>query len=343
MSQDKHDNNEALPSSDTSSELLDQQNIDAGQELTPDKASPLSNLKIFKNISDAVIDISTSVMRRGGDAVSNAVSNTKGLVETTLPIVTNVAADISNYARTVGGEVMESAISSAKEFPNLNHEQWFGDDLDRIKGECDFLNDWNKTRFPTQVGQAALCAAIGAGILDNSTAITQFTRDLMDNDHGPIQVLFRRLFRPEAAEEISRWMDTVPGLDYAGGMFHRLKHGHDINALIQLVREHHITGAIEWFNHIALRDFWTPHGVPFLPSGSGTVFDWLVSLNVPKTTAIKLLSLNMAHVAGAILLYRSGQTTIKYIKEQLRERQARRLWDRAKELEVMGDYESADL
>jgi tetratricopeptide (TPR) repeat protein len=287
---------------------------------------------LFKKGIDAVVDASTSAAETGGKIAGQ-----------TLSIASEATVDVSALVAETGSKLIERTVANAKYFSSTNHAQWFGDDAEQVGRECGLLNDWSQTRFPSQVTSAAFCAAAGLGILTSATEITRVTRALMDNDRGVLQTLLRSFFNPEAAQTISRWMDTVLTQGFSGGMFHRLAHGHDLGGLLELVRQHNLTGALEWFNHVALRDFWTPHGVPYLPFGSQSIFDWLVSLGVRKTTAMSLLSLNAAQAGAALLAYKASRSAVEYVRAQLRKRKAQRLWDRAQSLEETNDYESADL
>ncbi len=321
---DKH-KNKKTPSSKKSTAGTD---IPEPETSLAAETSQPSGKSLLEKATGMVADVSTMVTTLGGKVVGQTIA---------------AVEDASSSVLAAGGEVVEQTVSKAKQLVNTNHEQWFGDDVERIKEECGLLNDWSQTRFPSHVTQAALCAAAGISVLANASPITRITRNLMDSDRGIIQVLLRQFVNPEEIKAIDRWMGTIPGQEFAGGMFHRLAHGHDINALIALIQGNNLDGVVGWFNHVYLRDFWTPHGVPFLPFGSETVFDWLVSLGVKKTTAMGILSVNAAQVAGALLAFKASKMAIEYVREQLRKRKAQQLWDRAQTLEAVGDDESADL
>ncbi|MGQ3683589.1 MAG: hypothetical protein ACUBOA_00985 [Candidatus Loosdrechtia sp.] len=157
---------------------------------------------------------------------------------------------------------------------------------------------------PRHVSLAMVYTAAANGMFINAGEITRFTRGLMDHDGAAIQQLLRRIFDPETAREISIWMDTAPGAEYAGGWAHRLTHGHDLSALLELTFGHGHIGIIEWLNHVWLRDFWTPHGVPYLPAGAGSAYDCLVSnFGISPSTALSLLTINVAEAASGLLIF----------------------------------------
>jgi hypothetical protein len=143
--------------------------------------------------------------------------------------------------------------------------------------------------------------------LTNSTDITRFTRAVMDHDRSVVQQMFRKIFNPDEASEISAWMDRVPDWGFAGGVAHRAYHGHDLSAMMTLHSKYGFTGILEWANHVYARDFWTPHGVPYLPEGSGSVHSWLVDFGVSPMHAMSLLSINAAEAASGLLFITAGR------------------------------------
>lgn len=161
-------------------------------------------------------------------------------------------------------------------------------------------------QVPRQVTSGLIYFAAASGILANSTEITRFTRAIMDHDQGVVQEMFRKIFSPEEAREISAWMDRAPGYEVAGGWAHRLHHGHDLSAMMELHHEYGLVGVAEWANHVWLRDFWTPHGVPYLPTGSGSVYNWLVDYGVSPSNAMSMLSINAAEAATGLLFVSAG-------------------------------------
>ena len=111
---------------------------------------------------------------------------------------------------------------------------------------------------------------------------------------------------------------------------------------MQLAQNHNIAGVSEWLNHVVLRDFWTPSGVPYLPAGSSSMYNWLTSQGVGKMAASKILSINAWQVMGLIMVYRSSKKMYKLIREQIDNRKARQLFDRGQELEIAEDFIAAN-
>ncbi|WP_044412668.1 hypothetical protein [Thiomicrospira microaerophila] len=180
------------------------------------------------------------------------------------------------------------------------------DDIQILRESSNPLILMQQRTTPYHVKGAIINFLAATGVLTNATEITRLTRAVMDNDKGPLQEFIRNHFNPAEAKEISSWMDRVPDSTISGGWAHRLHHGHDLEAMTSLYQEYGLTGAAEWFNHVWLRDFWTPHGVPYLPSGSGEVYGWLVSQGVSKSTAMSLVSINAAEALSGLLFIRAG-------------------------------------
>jgi hypothetical protein len=216
---------------------------------------------------------------------------------------------------------MEQRASELRSWEQDRSALLLGDSLEHLKSSENPLIKLEQQQGPRHVRTGVIYAAAAAGIFSNSQEITRFSRDLMDRDNAALQTWFRKVFSPEEAREISRWMDSVPGAEYAGGWGHRLTHGHDLEAAFALGLEYGHVGLIEWANHVWLRDFWTPHGVPYLPAGSGSVYEWLIGAGISPSTALGLLSINAAEAATGIIGIRAGVRARKAIASYVRSRE----------------------
>lgn len=216
-----------------------------------------------------------------------------------------------------------------------------GDDITRLQTSDNPLLTLDQRSVPPHIRSAALYLATASGLFANADEVTRFTRDVMDRDDAAVQQWLRRVFDPEEAREISMWMDTAPGAEHAGGWAHRLDHGHDLSALATLGEEHGVTGAVEWTNHVWLRDFWTPHGVPYLPAGSGSAYEWLIEAGVSPATAMSLLTVNAAEMATGILAFSGGRRLYKGLKSYTTGRDYRRRVDRIRQLAHEGSHNEA--
>lgn len=179
------------------------------------------------------------------------------------------------------------------------------DSVDRLQASDNPLIRIQTQKVPQNFCASFLYAAAAAGMFQNADEVTRVTRALMDDDKSLLQQWLRKVFNPEQAADISAWMDRVPGSEVAGGFGHRLLHGHDTQAMFELMRDHGSVGGIEWANHVWLRDFWTPHGVPYLPAGSETAREWLLDMGVSPSTVLSLLSINVAEAASGLLAFYS--------------------------------------
>jgi hypothetical protein len=224
---------------------------------------------------------------------------------------------------------------------NESHKIW-GDTLTRIKSielapklptgwDCDHPHrfaayvqpvDLQRSTLQRDQETALLYLAAATGILGSKVEITRATRAIMDDDKAFLQTFLKHFF--ESNQEISAWIDHVPGGAIAGGWAHRLSHGHDLQAMLELWKQHGHVGGLEWVNHVLLRDFWTPHGVPYLPAGAGTVYDWLLVNGVAPADALSLLSINVAEAATGVLavasLLRMSDAVLKELQRRRLER-----------------------
>ncbi len=252
-------------------------------------------------------------------------------------MISETATSATKGSRKVLDQTTDSLKEAAKKGKGI-----FQDDIERIKNECALLNQWTLPTIPQPVVHSAILAAAGTGVLFNEDNLIQLT-NIMDSKNTIFEKILELFFDRANLEQASKWIDTIPGANYiGGGVTHRIMHGHDINALVDLFQSHDLAGVFEWFNHIALQDFWTTAGIPYLPFGSSSVFEWLTSLGFGAETAADLLSVNSAEVVALLMLYRGSKHFIKFIKDQIREKKAKELWDRAFELNQLEDFSAAN-
>jgi hypothetical protein len=116
-------------------------------------------------------------------------------------------------------------------------------------------------------------------------------------------------------DEINKFMDTAVG---AG---HRLKFGHSIEYLPQIIEKFGVEGVPAFFMHL-LQDFTTTAGIPTVPH-AGDVTKILHSASVPKKVATGLVSISFASTLGALgvivvvsELWKFGESVTKKIKTQ---------------------------
>jgi tetratricopeptide (TPR) repeat protein len=114
-------------------------------------------------------------------------------------------------------------------------------------------------------------------------------------------------------DEINKYMDSVAGVG------HRLKFGHSIENLPQIIEKFGIEGVPAYFMHV-VQDFTTVGGLPIVPH-AWDVKDALQSANVSKKVATGLVSMSFSSTLGALAvitivseLWKLGQAITKKIK-----------------------------
>ncbi|MCG5528045.1 MULTISPECIES: hypothetical protein [Halorhodospira] len=238
-------------------------------------------------------------------------------------------------------DIVDGASEYAREQFNNQTSLIATDSVKKIRHSDNPLVRLETQNVPSHVRAALVSGLAATGVFANSDEISQFTRAYMDHDHAALQNLLRNVFDPDEAQAISLWMDTDPSSPIAGGWAHRVHHGHDLNAMMTLMDEHGHIGVIEWANHVWLRDFWTPHGVPYLPAGSGSVYDWLVERGVSPSTAMGLLTVNAAEVTSGLLALYSGRRLLRGIDKIRSARLYKKALDEIEALSEEGSEEAA--
>ena len=282
--------------------------------------------KAWEKTSDIIADVTKST-----------AEESKKIWHKASGIISETATSATKGSKNVLDQTTDSLKEAVKKGKGI-----FQDDVERIKIECALLNQWTLPTVPQPIVHSAILAAAGVGVLFNEDNLIQLT-NIMDSKNTIFERILELFFDKANLEQASKWIDTIPGVNYVGGgVTHRIMHGHDINALADLFQSHDLAGVFEWFNHIALQDFWTTAGIPYLPFGSSSVFEWLTSLGYGAEAAADLLSVNSAEVVALLMLYRGSKHFIKFIQDQIREKKARELWNRALELNQMEDFSAAN-
>lgn len=299
---------------------------------SPTKVSQLLNTvaaeskKAWGKTSDMIADVTKSTAEESKRIWGKASG-----------IISETATSATKSSKKVLDQTTVSLKEAAKKGKGI-----FQDDVERLKNECALLNQWTLPTVPQPVVHSAILAAAGTGVLFNEDNLIQLT-SWMDSKNSIFEKILELFFDRADIEQVSKWIDTIPGANFVGGgVTHRITHGHDINALVDLFQSHDLAGVFEWFNHIVLQDFWTSAGIPFLPFGNNSAFEWLKSLGFGPEVAADLLSVNSAEVIAVLMLYRGSKFFIKFIQDQIREKKAKELWNRAIELNKLGDFSAAN-
>jgi hypothetical protein len=120
-------------------------------------------------------------------------------------------------------------------------------------------------------------------------------------------------------KEISTFMDNGGKVTGAVGSGHRLKFGHSIEYLPQIVEKFGIEGVPAYFMHL-LQDFTTVDGLPIIPQ-AWDIKGALESANISKKVATGLVSISFSSTLGALAvitivseLWKLSQAITKKIK-----------------------------
>lgn len=288
-------------------------------------------------------------------------------------------AILKNAAITTGDALKEAGMATGKTLKDAGqaagrgatqgargaadlYQQWFGEDVSKILTECPVATNILQHREsfekdPDVFGRlynvrtrplvtAAVLACGGAGTAAFDEALSRVTRHIFDGDQlvgGALRDRIAELVGPEKAEGVNRFMDTVPGSDVmGGGWIHRIQHGHDVDALIHIGEEYGSEGVIQGAYHIFGRDFFTPAGIPILPSGSEQVHEFLMTnLNMTAEAAADLISLNSVELAAIVAIAMSVERTWDWIEEYKERKELRKLVERASNASEDTDYVTA--
>jgi hypothetical protein len=99
---------------------------------------------------------------------------------------------------------------------------------------------------------------------------------------------------------IKRWNDVNKFMDTAVGAGHRLKFGHSIEYLPQIVEKFGSEGVPAYFMHL-LQDFTTVDGLPILPK-AWDVKEKVQLAGVPKKVATGIVSISFSSTLGALAI-----------------------------------------
>lgn len=185
----------------------------------------------------------------------------------------------------------------------------------------------------------ALLALSWAGVVSLEDEITGLT-DRLFHTGLPSPRLTKRLLGRDHSE-IHRWIDTVPGSGVAGGgVTHRVKHGHDLEAAATIYREHGLEGALVWLQHVG-QDVFSSTGIP-VPVGGKEVYELLVDQGHtgPRNAAL-LVSFNAAELSAGFLAGTFAVRLATLLAEMKRRRRVRRRCTAAARAWRRGDLDAA--
>ena len=137
-----------------------------------------------------------------------------------------------------------------------------------------------------------------------------------------------------AWDAVNKFMDTVVGSG------HRLKFGHSIEYLPQIIEKFGITGVPAYFMHLA-QDFSTPHGIPIVPD-AWEVKSWLQLKGLTAPAAAGAVSVSFASMLGAIALVALAHNLWKFSDAAVKSLKARKHLKLATDAAGNEDYLTAE-
>lgn len=113
----------------------------------------------------------------------------------------------------------------------------------------------------------------------------------------PITLLLQKYFH-DGPGHIHLWKEINAYMDSSRGKYHRLKFGHSIDYLPQIVERFGVNGIPAFFMHL-VQDCATMDGIPIVPK-AWEVKEALELAAIPKKVAVGLVSLNYSNLLGAL-------------------------------------------
>jgi hypothetical protein len=175
------------------------------------------------------------------------------------------------------------------------------DQREAYESDPDILGLLQNVRLKPILG-AAVLTGVGVGAAMQDEVLSRATRTIFDGKAyagGWLQDSVAGIVGADTVGSVNRFMDTVPGSDVmGGGWIHRIQHGHDLSAVAEVWGEHGPAGGIQALYHIYGRDFFTPAGIPILPTGSEAVHRQFVEMGMKPAQAADWLSINFVELLG---------------------------------------------
>ena len=135
---------------------------------------------------------------------------------------------------------------------------------------------------------------------------------------------------------IARWKEVNQFMDSVAGRGHRLKFGHSVDYLPQIIEKFGIEGVPAYFMHL-LQDFTTIDGIPIIPN-AWEVKSWLQTRGLSANIAAGLVSISFAKVLAVLLLVHTARRITTNIRITLSQRRHLTI---AESADRNGDYSGA--
>lgn len=268
------------------------------------KKAGTSGIATAKSLGEAAIDSSGSAIRKTLGENPDVIAEQSGLIKNMLWHREAFDRDPENYGLTVNAH----------------------------------LSAWTT---------AALVSGSGVTALAMDETLSRLTRSIFDGTDlvgGTLQEKVADIVGQDLYREISQGMDTVPESGViGGGWLHRLQHGHDLAAVESIYEEHGSAGALAALYHIYGRDFFTPAGIPILPSGSEEVHQLLTEqLGLGSVQAADLISINFVELMGGLFSIGGIFRLVTLTRQHLKNSRIEALVNQAHEAANNDDFDTAD-
>jgi hypothetical protein len=252
--------------------------------------------------------------------VSDNWTKFKARVAQLLPKGESAMSKVAGATKTAFDAVRANTEQATDYLSDL-YDRQLGEDEARILDQCPLMKSirgsaeimaFDPTVFGTLFNvrtrpliTAAILACGGGVAVTFDEELSRITRRLFDSENfvgGWIKDSLAGVLGRDTVNAVNRFIDTVPGSTVmGGGVLHRIQHGHDLASVHDIWQEHGFEGGVQAVYHILGRDFFTPAGIPILPTGSKEVHGFLTeTLGIGKETAADLLSINFVEVLGSI-------------------------------------------
>ncbi len=172
----------------------------------------------------------------------------------------------------------------------------------------------------------------------SSSILWGFTVGITQMNQKEIANIMGQLFH-YGPGHISSWDDVNKFMDQVSGKGHRLKHGHSIEYLPEIIERFGVKGVPAYTMHL-LQDFTTTDGIPFVPK-AWQVKQGIQSLGIHPHTAARLVSLSFTGLMSTIFVFMWASSIYELTSSVLKKRQLSMLLQIAEEALQHGDYKTA--
>jgi hypothetical protein len=261
--------------------------------LSPAKAGWSAKAKTLaswaKRAGSAAMDSVRDAAGTTADKVSDA---TEEMVAGATIVVDRAGAE---YARRLG----EDEAQIVRDCPVVVQ---LIDQQEAYLSDPDVMGLLQNVRLKPLIG-AAVLAGTGVGVVMHDELLSRTTRAIFDGKAyagGWLQDAVAGFVGADTVTSVNRFVDTVPGSGVmGGGWIHRIQHGHDLSAVAEVWGDHGPAGGIQALYHIYGRDFFTPAGIPILPTGSHAVHQQFLEMGMTSKQAADWLSINFVELLGS--------------------------------------------